>query len=92
MTSNRPAENEYAIHLSPRAEEQLQLFPPLVASVVKARLNRLASRGPFSSRTEGAAVARSIQGHLIGRTFRALYEVDHEEGTVTVLDVAARNA
>lgn len=78
----------YDVRLSPRAESQLQELPAITSAVVKARISRLAAR--TREQTERTRPPDPVQGHLLGRTFRALYEVDHDEGTVTVLDVAPR--
>lgn len=76
----------YTVSLSARAARQLEEFPPPVSTLVQARLHRLADRSALSG--EGANPL--VRGQLIGKAFRAVYEVDHAEARVTVLDVTAR--
>ncbi|MBX5482935.1 MAG: hypothetical protein IRZ16_14010 [Myxococcaceae bacterium] len=83
------SDTEYTVRLSPRAEAQIRELSPMVSAVVQARLQRLAMR--TRSQRQGEGRREPVQGHLIGKTFRALYEVDHEERLVTVLDVAPRS-
>ena len=82
IRDQKPDQTEpYLVRVAPRASDQLNGFSPLVAAVLNARLNRMATR---ARKPDDQGV---VQGHLVGRTFRALYEVDHEQGVVTVLDV-----
>lgn len=76
----------YTVRLSARAARQLEELPPLVSTLVQARLNRLADRSALI----GHGANPVVQGQLIGKAFRAVYEVDHAEARVTVLDVMAR--
>lgn len=76
----------YSVRLSPRAQRQLGELSPLLFAVVEVRLSRLAHRGA----EDFDGTNRVVQAQLVGKTFRAVYEIDHDEAAVTVLNVENR--
>jgi mRNA-degrading endonuclease RelE of RelBE toxin-antitoxin system len=80
-TSPLPSPDAYRVQVAPLAASQLESLSPLISAVLNARLERLARR-ERQKEDQG-----KVRGHLVARTFRALYEVDHAEGRVIVLEI-----
>jgi hypothetical protein len=70
----------YAIQLAPGTSAQIDALPEWVRERVRARLQQLAIRAQ-------TPVAPMVRGRMVATDFDALYEVDNELRTVTVLDV-----
>lgn len=78
-----PAALRFAMKLAPRAQAQLEEFPENLRQLVRERLEQLALRGP-------SVPAPAVRGHLMGTAFHAVYEVDNERETVTVMELGPR--
>jgi mRNA-degrading endonuclease RelE of RelBE toxin-antitoxin system len=72
-----------AIRLAPEASAQVETLPENLRKVVRARLEELTLR----VRTP---VAPTVRGRILAVDFDALYEVDNQRGTVTVLNISTR--
>lgn len=71
---------QYTVRVAPRAQNQLRVLPRHAATRLTEQLFQLAQ----SMSPEVPVRPRLI----LSREYRALYEIDHDEGAIIVLDVS----